>query len=161
MNKFICVVGISGSGKSTYAAKLSQETGYPVVSTDALRKEYAGSESNFDKDEEVWGKRVKQHLYRALAAGSVIFDATGVTKKSRKRVFTLATEGGARIECHYFNPDLERAKKQNQFRPRKVPDIIIEEQAKAWQTPAKDEGFDLIVNIDHNEQSSQSSTQTN
>ncbi len=148
MNKFICVVGISGIGKSTYCAKLSESTGYPVVSSDTLRKKLTGSESDFSKDHEIWGLYIRHYLFRALVRGGVIFDATGVSKKSRKRIFSLAAEGGADLECHYFEPNIERAKRQNAGRARKIPELVIEEQAAAWQTPTVEEGFDRVFNID-------------
>lgn len=145
--KIIVLSGISGSGKSTYAAKLSKEIDAEIVCPDTLRGRITGNESDMSKDGYIWNQLVPLELRKALVYHTtVIFDSTACSVKSRKSIIKTIRDinKNYQIECHYFKPDLELAKKQNLLRERKVPIEVLESQAKRWQIPSIEEGFSEI-----------------
>ena len=61
MTKFIMLVGLPASGKSTYAERL-KEKGYHIHSSDKIREELTGDVNSQDKNIDVFAelhKRVK------------------------------------------------------------------------------------------------------
>jgi predicted kinase len=80
----IMMVGIPGSGKSTWISKNSVENTV-VVSPDDIRRELSGNVSDQTQNAKVWFL-VKERTSKALRDGkNVILDATNVASKSRKR----------------------------------------------------------------------------
>jgi len=145
----VLLVGISGSGKSTYASKLSKEINAKIISSDNCREELTGSKSNMSNDGYMWTKVLPERLEKELQGNNVIFDSTACYKKPRKWIINMAKSMSAKIECHYFEPDVKRALIQNRLRlERQVPEEVIHRQAANWQTPETDEGIDLILNLD-------------
>lgn len=74
------MIGIQGSGKTTYAEKLSSEKGYDIVSTDIIRKNNPGINEN-----DVWPMAYQTISNILERKDDVIFDATNITKKVRDR----------------------------------------------------------------------------
>lgn len=148
MNKYILLCGVSGSGKSYYSKELSNKIGATIISSDDIRKELTGSQSNFEADSYMWRTIIPQKIRSSLLKGNCIMDSTGYTKKLRKPLIEYGMEIDAFLECHYFENDLVRAIKQNQLRERVVPLEVLERQSARWVTPTMDEGFNLILNID-------------
>ena len=142
------MAGVSGSGKSHYSKELAEKIGATIVSSDDIRREITGSQSDMSRDHYVWNTIVPQRIRSALIKGHCIMDSCAYYKKARKPLIEYGMEMDAWIECHYFENNLERAIKQNQLRPRVVPLEVLERQSRRWATPTIDEGFDKIVNID-------------
>lgn len=125
----ILMSGISGSGKTTYSLNLIKNNFSVVrICADELRAEL--SENGDESDQK-----------------SIIIDITAPDKKSRKQVIKWARENNVPIECHYFEPNLQLAKRQNLMRNRSIPECVIERQAAKWQTPSIEEGFFSITKI--------------
>ena len=130
--KLFVMIGISGSGKSTYAIKLAKEYNATIVSTDSIRQELFGSEDNQTNNKLVFTtafNRIKTLLNNKQ---NVIFDATNVTNKSRinlKKQLSLMWENIETIAV-IINTPFEIAIKQNNLRNRKVPYSVIEKQYK-------------------------------
>lgn len=62
---FVMMVGLPGSGKSTYAKELADEMRAVICSSDAIREELRGDENSQDKNEEVFKilhSRIKECL---------------------------------------------------------------------------------------------------
>ena len=83
MNTCYYLVGLPGSGKSTYAKELSKETGALIFSSDAIREEIGADGGDTSKHSEVF-----QILHRRLKGGllrgnDVIYDATNISYKNR------------------------------------------------------------------------------
>lgn len=132
--------GIPGSGKSTLTNKLSGH----IVSTDSIREFLWNDASNTSHDRLVFelAESIMDYLLRHKK--NVIFDATNVTVKKRKRYLTLAKSRRAKVVLHWVNCPLETAIERNLNRKRQVPLRAIRALNKALQTPKIQEGFDLI-----------------
>ena len=146
------MVGIKGSGKTTYAKRMSKETGIEIVSTDTIRKEMIDfKESNVFP---IVHERCKTLI---LNNKDLIFDATSITPSVRKRFIDSLKEIGVdrnmyEIHVYYFMPDLElsieRIKKRNEEGiERYMPLEVIEKYNNEIIPPTKEEGFEKILFI--------------
>ena len=141
---FTMLCGLPGSGKSTYAKKLSQETKSIICSSDAIREELCGDENSQENNEDVFKilhKRIKENL---KIGNNVVYDATNINSK-RRRVFLSELK---RIECVkkciIVATPFEVCCEQNKLRDRVVPDEIIKRMYSNWNTPYWFEGWDNI-----------------
>lgn len=143
MCKFIMLVGLPGSGKSTYAKKLEEE-GYRIHSSDAIREELTGDENTQTKNAEVFeilGNRVRTDL---KAGKSCVYDATNVVSKRRRGFLGTLEKIDCVKECILFLTPIEECKRRNQSRERKVPEEAIEKMLKSFWVPMYYEGWDNI-----------------
>lgn len=139
MSRLIVLVGLPGSGKSTYANSLENVV---IVSTDAIRAEL-GDVNAQDKNAEVFQiahKRVRDNLFNGR---DVVFDATNISRKSRRAVLACVPKG-CRKECVLVWTPIKQCLKNNSERDRKVPEEVIYKMVKRFNTPAYYEGFDDI-----------------
>ena len=84
MTKLILLVGVPGSGKTTYAKRLVRETPNTThVSSDAIRKELYGDESVQQNPRIVFEVMHKRTIEFLKAGANVVFDATNLTKRDR------------------------------------------------------------------------------
>lgn len=121
------LIGVSGSGKSTYADSLGLNTNLAVVSTDKIRCLLNGSEENQANGGMVFKiayKLINENLNRGK---NVVFDATNTTKHGRKQLFSNIKEPCRRVAV-LFTPSIEVALERNKMRQRVVPDHVIYRQ---------------------------------
>ena len=76
------LVGVQGSGKSSFAKEMSEKDNIEIVSSDAIRRKFKGIE-----EYKVW-----EIVYNRMAeiekeGKDCIFDATSITRNVRKRFF--------------------------------------------------------------------------
>lgn len=89
MQKFLMLMGISGSGKSTYAKALEKNCGYKVFSSDVLREELFGNENDQTHNSEVF-EELHRRILKALDAGeNCVYDATNLNRKRRLQIYAL------------------------------------------------------------------------
>jgi protein phosphatase len=147
------LVGISGSGKSTYATglktSLTVENKLPteLVQTDAIRLELTGNAEDQTQNNRVFSTartRVANHLSQDK---NCIIDATSLNRKDRKEWVQIGKAKGAEVRAYFVNISIATAKARNAKRDRKVPDYIIDKQLSKLSPPVEDEGFDRVVNI--------------
>ena len=144
VSKVIVLVGLPGSGKSTWAA----EQGQTVLSSDAVRLLLSGDETNQAIHARVFSTMrflLRQRL--ELGAGVTILDATHLARKWRKPWIQLAAKYGAPVEAVYFDIGVEECLRRNRLRSRVVPEAAIREMAAKLQIPAKSEGFARVRTI--------------
>jgi len=141
------MVGVSGSGKSTFAKKIQSETDSEIVETDAIRFELTGNASDQSKNGLVFGiakKRIRENL---SSGKNVIFDATNLSVKDRREFIELGKEYGSKIHAYVVKPDLAISKQRNALRERQVPDFVIDKQHNKFVIPTEAEGIDYIQSV--------------
>lgn len=149
MSKFIMLIGIPGSGKTTYSKELAVKYNAKVISTDKVRQTYVGIDE----------KEVFPTVYRLCSEElknglNVILDATHITPKVRKRTFDTLDQHGVSYEkvAYYFDTPVEvclkRVEKRNQD-PNELflPLEVIESYGNNIIVPTKEEGFSEIYII--------------
>ena len=151
VTKFIMLVGLPASGKSTYAKELSKIYNAVIVSSDDMRKELFGDINCQDKNDYLFNqlkKRIKEFLRDGK---SVIMDATNISSKKRKSFLVELTHISCRKECVIVATPYEECLKRNKLRDRVVPEEVIKRMYLNWNTPYWFEGWDDII-IYHTEE---------
>ena len=150
MAKLYIMVGLPGSGKSTYAKKLSKEINAEIISSDDIRIELFGIDKKVPNSKKVF-KEMRKRIYSYLSQDiNVICDATNVSIE--KRASFLARDcselANSKIAI-VVNRDIDTCKKQNVQREesQRVPVVAIYTLAKNFVFPTLNEGFDEIKEI--------------
>ena len=153
--KVTVMIGISGSGKSTTAAKLINSDTV-LISSDAIRKEFFGDESVQEENAKVFKLFYERMKTNLLQQKNVILDATNLTYKARKRIFTEIGKIPCYKEAMVVVKEVENCITDNYKRDRHVPIHVIENQAMSFEVPFYEEGFDEInfVNLTRSSEAS-------
>lgn len=142
MTMFIMLVGLPGSGKSTYAEK--QFPTFKIHSSDAIREELSGDVNNQSINELVFKtlhKRVKDDL---TAGKDVIYDATNLNWKRRKEFLKELNKIDCFKSCILVATPIETCLSRNAKRDRKVPKEVIDRMYRNFDIPWYNEGWDSI-----------------
>ncbi len=151
----ILLIGLPGSGKSTFAECLQARPGWRLISTDVIRSHLFGDEAVQGSWLKVWREvgREFREAVRSIQQGDAnkaIYDATNVVRKSRREAIALARESGfTHLTGIWLNEPLEVCLQRNQQRDRQVPDAVIERMnRRLWGAPPTiAEGFDCLIEI--------------
>ena len=141
----IILVGLPGSGKSTYARSIMDPEGHlQYCSSDKVREELYGDE-NIQGDPNrvfrVLHNKVKNLLDRGY---DVIYDATNVTRKNRHSIIQEVKKYCDEIEAHIIWAPVGQCISRDRDRKRSVGEDVIRKFLYRWQSPFYDEGFTKI-----------------
>lgn len=161
MRKLYMMVGVPGSGKSTYVNGVRGRLDYQdfneavVLSTDKFIEASAKAENvtynlAFHENIKLAEMQLNADLKKAIHDGKdIVWDQTNVSAKTRKAKL-------AKIPKHYHkialvfcaNPDIinEVNEKRKEF-GRDIPAHILESMIKNFEMPTKEEGFNEIIVI--------------
>ena len=142
MSKFVMMVGISGSGKSTTAERLN---GFKVVSSDAIREELYGDASD-QRHPEIVFQIAHRRICEFLEVGmNVVFDATNLRRKDREALMEkISYIPNVQKICWLEDISVSKCIKAQEKRERKVPVEVIEKQDRKLQRPMIEEGWDYV-----------------
>lgn len=144
MPKLILLVGVPGSGKTTYAKDYMEHNSNVVhLSSDGIRAEIYGDESTQGNPAEVFGLMQKRAIEALNNGQSVIYDATNVTRKDRAGIIGVCPKF-ARIEAHIIWAPIEVCIERDAARDRTVGTAVIDKMLKRFQAPFYDEGITEI-----------------
>lgn len=140
----ILLVGIPGSGKTTYAEKyIKEHPGTVHLSSDKIRAELWGSEATQGDNNEVFSLMQSRAIEALNDGQNVLYDATNVTRKDRSYMISLCPKF-AKIECHIVWAPIETCIERDAARSRTVGKEVIDRMLKRFQAPYYDEGIDEI-----------------
>jgi protein phosphatase len=156
---FICPVGPSGTGKSTY---LRQHYGAEyIVEPDGIRREITGSVSDQSRDREVWAEVLRQILDKINTRGLAVLDATNTHSGNRGRILRELPPGTHKVALIFLpkgtnkevvdilhgriTKDLEQGKDRSNV-PRDVIERQLQQLKNGWQNIETQ--FDEIEYID-------------
>jgi predicted kinase len=143
--ELMIVVGAPGSGKTTHIQTL-----YPhikVLSMDDERKRLCGDMSDMSRNQEAYDNCFTEFVKVMKAHESVIWDATSVSRKLRKRLIDVARQHGAIVSIVMFDLPLELILERNRNRERVVPESIVIDYYKRIQSP-KNYEYDILRVVD-------------
>lgn len=138
------MVGLVGSGKSTFAKTIASTHRCKIHSSDSIRLELTGDINNQDKNEEVFSllkRRVKADL---INDDNVIVDCCNISYKRRMEFLKSFDTIKCEKECVLIATPYEDCISQDSMRDRTVGKDIIQRMYKNFYIPNKFEGFDSI-----------------
>lgn len=145
MARLIILVGLPGSGKSTYAKSIMDPEGQlQYCSSDKVREELYGDQNiqgDPNKVFRVLHNKVKNQLDRGY---DVIYDATNVTRKNRRSIIQEVKKYCDEIEAHIIWAPVDQCISRDRDRKRSVGEDVIRKFLHRWQSPFYDEGFTKI-----------------
>lgn len=142
--KLIITVGLPGSGKSTYLARL----GVNAISSDEIRRLIADDPHDQSMNARVFAT-VRYLVRQRIAAGRLVtyVDATHLTPWERQPYVQLAQRYACKLEALFFDVPIETCIARNQGRDRIVPEEAIRAMARRLVPPSKQEGFTRVKKI--------------
>jgi predicted kinase len=149
MNKCYQLVGVPGSGKSTWIKNQEWMKDMPVVSTDQYVEAYAKEQGKTYSEvfEEYMPIAVRLMVNHALTCQAnrldFVWDQTSTTVKTRARKFnTLLPSQYEHIAIVFATPEPDELARRLASRPGKeIPASIIQGMIDNFEMPTVEEGF--------------------
>ena len=148
--KLYMLIGVPGSGKSTWISNQDWTNGIPVVSSDKFIDEHAAKEGKTYN--EVFKDYIKiathlmenQVLICKANNYDIIWDQTNTSAKSRKAKLDKL-EGYEKIAIFFSTPEKEELDKRLAQRVGKhIPENVMESMIANLEMPTEEEGFKEI-----------------
>lgn len=144
---FRMVVGLPGSGKSTFIQEMVNGSSNDLVhihSSDSIRRELLGDVNDQSSNSLVFDtlhKRVKDDLKNGI---SCWYDATNIHKKYRKAFLESLKNIDCKKECCFIATPIEECIKRDKERDRVVGEDVINRMYQNIDIPARREGWDNV-----------------
>jgi predicted kinase len=141
------LIGIPGSGKTTYGKKLQEQYGYQIISTDMVRNTFPHIEEKdvFSKVYQLCAEHLRNNI-------DIIYDATNITPAVRKRFIDNMKSYGVNYDLigYFFSIDPEICVQrvvQRNLNPeeRYLPPEVPLSYGKNIVPPLLEEGFKMII----------------
>jgi predicted kinase len=140
--RIVVLVGLPGSGKSTYLEQL----GVSGLSSDAIRKLLADDETDQTIHVRVF-QTLRYLLEQRLAIGRAVtyIDATNLTPEERGPYLAIGRAWGCDVEAVFFDVPLDVCLARNTRRQRVVPGEALAKMAAKLAPPSVEEGFTRVT----------------
>jgi predicted kinase len=138
----VLLVGLPGSGKSTWVQSRVTTGVSGALSSDAIRELLADDSNNQNMQARVF--RVMRDLLKhrlELKRPVTYIDATNLTPRERRPYIKLADLCDGEIEAVFFDVLAEECIRRNRGRGRIVPEEVIRTMAARLVVPEVAEGF--------------------
>jgi predicted kinase len=141
--RVIVLVGLPGSGKSTFAEKHGA-----TLSSDEIRRLLCDDPTNQSIHRQTFAM-LRRLLRARLEIGRPVtyIDATNLTRAARRPYIKMAESFGCDVEAVFFNVPLKECQRRNRLRKRVVPDDAIEKMARQLVVPTTGEGFRRVTRV--------------
>ena len=135
--KLLCLKGLPGSGKSTYAKELESK-GWARVNKDDIRKEFF-PDYTFKDEKEVVYMEDAEIIAELREGNDVVVDDTNFAPKHQQRLEKIAKEEDADFEVLFIDTPLEECIKRNRKRANNVPMEAILNMYRKYIAPYREE----------------------
>ena len=155
MAELILMIGLPGSGKSTYVKNKYDYSrifykNTTILSSDEIRKQLYGDENDQTHNEEVF-QYIKDTSVKKLEKGQrVIIDATNLTRKARQSITDYVDQKLSFYEYGFIKfivvaTPYYQCLENNRKRSRQVPENVIKRMYKQFEFPTYTE---IVHNIE-------------
>lgn len=148
MTEFVMMMGLPGSGKSTYATEHFHSPDYEILSSDLIRNELELGHSKKDNAEvfKIMNNRAIDELRNGH---NVVYDATNLQRKYRVQMLRnimILVRGFVHTRLILMLKDFDDCRAYNNLRSgwARVPDDVMEHMYMSFESPAYYEGWDQI-----------------
>ena len=152
MAELLMLIGVPGSGKSTWVKENCDPLAYNLISSDNYIDKVA------EKEGITYNEAFQKHIKKATEDmnkmakyafdndRSVIWDQTNLTAKSRKAKLAMVPKHYKQITLYFTVPKDEEHKRRLDSRPGKtIPHHILKNMIESAEPPSYDEGFDHVL----------------
>lgn len=140
----ILLVGICGSGKTSYAKKYLETNPNTIhLSSDKIRAELWGDEAIQGDNSQVFSLMQSRAIEALNNGQSIIYDCTNLTRKERACIISVCPKF-VKIEAHIVWARIETCIERDAARERTVGKEVIDRMLKRFQAVYYDEGVDEI-----------------
>ena len=142
--------GLSASGKSQHTSIVANNRNSEciILSTDAIRANICGSVEDQSKNKEVF-QTFHSLIAKYLKNGiDVVAEATNITMKSRRSILNVIKGIDCEKVCVVIVKPIGECKLDDSLREHPVSEYVIDKQARKFQIPFREEGWDKIEFID-------------
>lgn len=155
MPKAYILVGVPGSGKSTWISKAPVDWNNTVVaSTDNYVEQEAKRQGKTYSDvfKDVMPSAVNNMARTVIDAvknnQDIIWDQTSTTRHTRAKKIRMLPSNYEVIAVVFPTPNQQELSRRLTSRPGKnIPDEVIKSMIDKWEEPSEDEGFDKIIHV--------------
>jgi len=142
--RIVVLVGLPGSGKSTYLERI----GAAGLSSDTIRKWLADDETDQTIHDRVF-QTLRYLLRHRLMLGRPVtyIDATNLTPEERRPYIGMGKSYGCDVEAVFFDVPLDVCRERNAARSRVVPEEALTKLAAKLVPPSVAEGFTRVTVI--------------
>ncbi len=144
------LIGLPGSGKSTFASKLKEQIlDSVIISSDTIRERVFGDPSAQGD----WNRIENEIIYQVKLALTynqpIIYDATNVRDDWRSSFLIKLDSTNTEWMAWWIKTPVDTCKQWNKKRSRQVPDQVIDTYAEylAESPPSIEEGFVTVREI--------------
>lgn len=141
---FTMLVGIPGTGKSTYAKGLASKGSAVWMSSDYIRENLYGDAACQDNPNKVFEIMHEETLSYLDKGFDVIYDATNITRKSRLSILSKLPKH-IKKKCVIVWAPIDICIERDKARERTVGKEVIDKMLRRFEAPFYDEGFDSII----------------
>jgi predicted kinase len=153
---FIMLVGVPGSGKSTWTRQFLETATktFAVISTDDVLEGIAASRGisyseAFKKYFKAAKREALQRFEHAKAAGySIVWDQTNMASSKRKSVLASVPKDYIKTAMVFIVPEAElncRLAAREAETGKHIPPFVMRDMFKNYEEPTKAEGFDQVL----------------
>lgn len=151
MSSLFMLVGVPGSGKSTWIKQQVLFEDVHIASTDDIITRYANAQGKTYN--EVFHEHIKaaeKEMYAGVMEAvkrnqDIIWDQTNTSRKSRAKKLILIPDRYRKVGVFFPTPSMEELERRNASRPGKViPWGVMQNMIDCLNQPMLDEGFDEV-----------------